>query len=158
MENTVVRLRAVFLEILDEAEANPTFARNLERALSGLGAQAKREPRRGARRASGVIDPFAVYSEGESALRGSLGRLDIEQLKDIIAEHGMDQSKLAMKWKSTDRLIDFIVTTVSARARKGRAFLTTTGAVRTSDEQDITPGGPGADPEDENSHEAGDSR
>ncbi len=129
-DDPVARLRAVFLEILDEADANPTFARNLERALDGATHAAKREPRRAARRAPGVLEPFALFSEGEASLRDGLSRLDIEQLKDIIAEHGMDQSKLAMKWKSADRLVDFIVTTVSARARKGRAFLTTTSSGR----------------------------
>lgn len=155
MEDTVVRLRAVFLEILDEVEANPTFARNLERALNGLGAQVRRGPRRGARRASGVIDPFALYLEGESTLREALARLDIEQLKDVVAEHGMDQSKLAMKWKSTDRLIDFIVTTVSARARKGRAFLTT-GAARTSDQRETKLSDPRTKPDDGNTDQAAD--
>ena len=48
--------------------------------------------------------------------------LDTEQLKDIVAEHGMDTAKLAMKWKSSERLIEFIVSTVEARADKGRAF------------------------------------
>lgn len=136
-EDTVGRLRAVFLEILEEAELNPTFARKLERALSGSGTKAKREPRRSARRAPGVIDPFAVYSNGEPALRDALGQLTIEQLKDIVAEHGMDQSKLAMKWKSADRLTDFILTMVSSRARKGKAFLTTSmGPGKTSAQGD----------------------
>lgn len=133
-EDAIVRLRAAFLEILDEAEANPTFARNLERALGATNAESARAPRRGARRAPGVLDPFAIYSDGEQALRDALGRLSVEELKDIVAEHGMDQSKLAMKWKSTDRLMDFIITTVGSRARKGRAFLTS-GTRRTRDDR-----------------------
>jgi hypothetical protein len=156
-EDTVVRLRDAFLVILDEVDANPTFARNLDRALNGGGSQTKREPRRGARRAPGVIDPFGVYSDGEPALREALGRLDIEQLKDIIAEHGMDQAKLAMKWKSTDRLVDFIVTTVSTRARKGRAFMTNTSSVRTGERQDVAPG-ESSDAASENGRPVDDSR
>jgi len=48
--------------------------------------------------------------------------LNIEQLKDMVAEHGMDQAKLAMKWRTSDRLVDLIASTVAARARKGDAF------------------------------------
>jgi hypothetical protein len=34
----------------------------------------------------------------------------------------MDRSKLAMKWKTKDRLVELIVSTVASRARKGDAF------------------------------------
>jgi hypothetical protein len=66
---------------------------------------------------------MAVYrQEGEIALIRRLQELDLESLKDIVAEHGMDRSKLAMKWRKTDRLVDLIVETVSARSSKGNAF------------------------------------
>ena len=69
------------------------------------------------------IDPFAAHGFGqEPELRRQLEQLDAEQLKDIIAEHGMDRAKLAMRWKTCARLIDLIVETVAARAKKGDAF------------------------------------
>ena len=43
-------------------------------------------------------------------------------IKDIIAEYGMDQSKLAMKWKDKDRLIKHIIETSERRVTKGNAF------------------------------------
>jgi hypothetical protein len=60
--------------------------------------------------------------QGENALRGALTPLNVEQLKDIVAEYGMDTSKLALKWKSRDRLQDLIVATVRDRLAKGDAF------------------------------------
>lgn len=78
--------------------------------------------RRSGRRARSVLDPFAIHAEGEDVLRARLRELDIEKLKDIIAEHGMDTARLAMKWKSKERLLDLIATTVQARSRKGDAF------------------------------------
>jgi len=50
--------------------------------------------------------------------------LNIEELKDIVAEQGMDRSKLARKWKNKERLINLIVTAVESRMRKGDAFRT----------------------------------
>ncbi|GAH95753.1 unnamed protein product [marine sediment metagenome] len=50
--------------------------------------------------------------------------LNIEELKDIIAEQGMDRSKLAMKWKNKERLVSLIITTVESRVHKGDAFRT----------------------------------
>ena len=41
----------------------------------------------------------------------------------MIAEHGMDRDKLAMKWKTPDRLIERIVDTVRSRSAKGDVFL-----------------------------------
>ena len=89
-----------------------------ERALS-----AQPGSRRAHRRAKGAFNPMEVLRDtGGDGLRRQLSDLDIEQLKDIIAENGMDQRKLAMKWKSADRLIDLIVTTAQARVVRGDVF------------------------------------
>lgn len=70
-----------------------------------------------------MLDPIEVSIEGEHTLRTRLGELTVEQLKDIIADYGMDPGKLAMKWKDADRLIDRIVEYSIARAKKGNVFL-----------------------------------
>ncbi len=113
----IERIEAVFAEIVSEAKSNPEFAQRLETALSGTPRMARRR-----RRAPGAVDPFALFAEGEDTLRQRLNELDIEQLKDIVAEHGMDQSRLAMKWRTPDRLIELIVNMVRDRSRKGDAF------------------------------------
>ena len=75
------------------------------------------------RRTAPVLDPYAIHREtGPEVLRQRLGQLSVEQLKDIIAEHGMDRDKLAMKWRTPDRLIERITTTVSSRVQKGDVF------------------------------------
>ncbi|EPX78861.1 hypothetical protein Salmuc_04444 [Salipiger mucosus DSM 16094] len=56
-------------------------------------------------------------------MRSKLEPLTLEQLKDIVAEYGMDPGKLVMKWKTADRVIDRIVEYSVARAKKGKAFL-----------------------------------
>ena len=48
--------------------------------------------------------------------------LDLEQLRDIVAEHGMDHDRLAMKWKDRQRVITRVVERVAARTAKGSAF------------------------------------
>jgi hypothetical protein len=113
------RLRALFAEIVKEAESNPEFAERIA-AIIETGDTPK--PKKSRRRTPGVLDPFEVFEQGEEELRSRIGELDIEQLKDIVAEHGMDRSKLAMKWKTKDRFLDLIVTTVANRSRKGHAF------------------------------------
>lgn len=118
-------VQAFLMAVLDEAEANPSFAARLATAVTGAGGTTRtREPgQRRHRRKPGVVDPFDVHrQDGEAQLRARLAALDAEQLKDIVAEHGMDRTKLAMRWKSTDRLVNLIVETVGTRARKGDAF------------------------------------
>jgi hypothetical protein len=55
-------------------------------------------------------------------LRTALGKLDIEQLRDVVAEYGMDTGKLVIKWRTADRIIDRIVEVARQRAHKGSAF------------------------------------
>lgn len=75
------------------------------------------------RRNPGVLDPFAVYAEsGEPGLRVALATLDLEQLRDIVAEHGMNNDRLALRWKVPGRVVERIVERVVARSAKGSAF------------------------------------
>lgn len=100
-----------------EATRDPAFGRELRRALSAA------VPKRSRRRSRPAVDPFGTYdSGGVAALRLDLERLDLEQLKDIVAHHQMDRAKLAMKWQSRERLIDLIITQTQSRAHKGEAF------------------------------------
>ncbi|MFD4590146.1 hypothetical protein [Streptomyces rubiginosohelvolus] len=120
-------LARVLSVVAAEAARTNRFARALSRALTPLEPQiasrSAERPRRSSRRAAGVIDPFAVFAEaGEVGLRAGLGELALEQLRDIIAEHGMDHDRLAMKWKDPQRVIDRIVERVESRTAKGAAF------------------------------------
>jgi len=58
----------------------------------------------------------------ELALRSALEKLSLNQLRDIVAEYGMDPGRLVMKWMAPERVIDRIVEISSARAHKGDAF------------------------------------
>jgi hypothetical protein len=134
--NVTQQLRRLFDAVVAEAERSPSFARRLEEALSALAAPSQgagpasaaapaaspAPARRGGRRPPGALDPFAAMGEGEGALRARLGELTLDQLKDVVAEHGMDPSKLAMKWKKPERLVELIVATVRERMEKGDAF------------------------------------
>lgn len=118
--------------VANEARRTARFANSLQAAIApaqtdGRGRLPAAAAKRSGRRAPGVLDPFAVYAEsGETGLRDRLGQLDLEQLRDILAEHGMDHDRLAMKWKDTARVIDRIVDKVASRATKGSAFRPTT--------------------------------
>jgi hypothetical protein len=114
--------------VAEEAERNPDFARHVEEAL-GLQPKPPKPPkpntsRPANRRAAAALDPVQLVRQGESALRVGLGELNIEQLKDIVADYGMDPAKLVMKWKDPQRIIDRIVELSIGRVRKGESFLT----------------------------------
>lgn len=87
-----------------------------------VGFAASTGKRRANRRDKAVLDPIHLAERGEAGLKVELSRLTEKQLKDIIAEYGMDQSKLAMKWKDKNRLIDLITETSVRRAKKGDVF------------------------------------
>ena len=126
-----MRIRRKVLElaraVADEAERNPAFAQKLEGVLGldqrrGDGKWTKRARSR-SRRTPAVFDPVAVLRvEGARGLRSRLSGLDLEQLKDMVAQYGMDPGKLVMKWKTWDRVADRIVEMSANRAQKGDAF------------------------------------
>lgn len=125
------RLRQLYEQVEREAAASPEFAALLTARFGGTtrsrrsGSSPEGRPRGRHRRAPGVLDPFAVVTReggGEDALRAQLSALSVEQLKDIVAEHAMDTTKLAMKWKTSDRLVEMIIATVRSRLAKGSAF------------------------------------
>lgn len=127
-------LTALVREVADEADRNPAFRERIEQALGAFtpSAQAKtthktaprtEEPKRPSnRRAPAVLDPVQLARQGEDVLRAALGKLDIEQLRDVVADYGMDTGKLVIKWRTPDRIIDRIVEVSRQRAHKGSAF------------------------------------
>lgn len=117
------KLRALVDILLDEAEHNPAFAEKLGELFGEASPAKPHSGKRTGRRTPAVLDPVAIMQEkGETSLREALRALDLEQLRDIVAEYGMDPSKLAMKWKAADRVIDLVVSTAALRLTKGDAF------------------------------------
>ncbi|MGV9744199.1 hypothetical protein ACWDTG_04710 [Rhodococcus zopfii] len=123
--------------IADEAARTPRFARALAGAIAAAGEPAaapapapvpvtpveKKPAARRGKRSPGPFDPFAVYrADGEDGLRARLAPLELEQLKDIVAEHNMDYDRLAMRWRTASKLHDRIVERVKAAWTKGDAF------------------------------------
>ena len=122
--------------VAEEAERNPEFEARVRDALgltdtrrlrgrprtvkAGSSMVAKARPRH--RRTPAVLDPVELARENEAVLHARLSSLTVEQLKDIVADCGMDTGKLVMKWKSPERIIDRIIEVSLARARKGDAF------------------------------------
>lgn len=110
--------------VADEAERNLEFARRVEEALGLQPKATKQKASRAAnRRAPALIDPVQVVRQGEDVLRERLQEFNLEQLKDIVADYGMDPAKLVLKWKDPQRIIDRIVDLSAGRARKGESFL-----------------------------------
>lgn len=123
------KLAKVFEEILREVDANPELRSRIEGVLSPdrslRESPVPKQPARN-RRARGVLDPYGEFENGEPQLREKLSVLTVDQLKDIVSEYALDSSRLALKWKDRERLINLIVGTVRGRIEKGDAFRETT--------------------------------
>ena len=127
-------LRNFVKVVSDEAERNPEFAERLRGVFKSamatrpakadhgdIGAGSKTS-RPANRRPPAVLDPVAFAGKGEEALRVALAPLTLDQLKDIVADYGMDRERLVMKWKTSNRVIDRIAEISIRRAHKGDAF------------------------------------
>ncbi|WP_026841227.1 hypothetical protein [Citrifermentans bremense] len=123
------RLSALVSVIIEESDKNLAFRANVERALGIDASQDVRRPsvgmkttQRGGRRTAAVLDPVELARQGEGTLRSKICTLTLDQLRDIVAQYGMDPGKLVMKWKDTNRVVDRIVELALLRATKGDAF------------------------------------
>lgn len=127
---TVSKLRQLTNAIIDEAKQNQEFAKKLEKIFVGGDYTAENNssnnvsnPIRPAnRRDPAVLDPISLIEDGKEVLAARLNTLTDKQLKDIIAEYGMDSARLAMKWKDREKLINLIIDVSVRRASKGDAF------------------------------------
>lgn len=132
MDRNIVNILKQLVDVvIEETERNDDFAHKIEQILSGevvivkkknTGQKVQDVRRPSNRRDPAVLDPVSLISENEYLLVEKLQNLTDKQLKDIIADYGMDTSKLAMKWKNRERLINHIVATAQRRATKGDAF------------------------------------
>ncbi|MFV0363078.1 MAG: hypothetical protein ACK5LL_08320 [Suipraeoptans sp.] len=119
-------LKALLDVVINEAEKNEDFAASLSQIFVGADKQEKTKSSDSGKKASNrrdkaVLDPIKLAEEG-TLTREMLDVLSEKELKDIVAEFGMDPSKLAMKWKDMDRVVNLIMDTSLRRASKGDAF------------------------------------
>lgn len=123
--------------IIDEAERSSRFAGALADVVSALAPSSdalpstiaapprKRAsaPRKKVVRQPAVLDPFVVYREaGPAGLTARLSELDIEQLRDIIAEEELDTRKETSRKRSPAVITTWIVERVEASENKGSVF------------------------------------
>ncbi len=120
--NTNRLISGIFNEFLKELRNNEDLRNRIVEVIERTSTPPEKPRARSHRRKPGPFDPMLVLRENPEALKTHLEALNVEQLKDIIAEHGMDRDRLAMKWKDKSRLVDRIITTVNSRAKKGDAF------------------------------------
>jgi len=113
------RFDAFVKVVAEQAERDPDFAARLEAALGGEFAPARSARRK---RAPAAFDPVAAAHDGADALRARLAALSADQLKDIIAEYGLDPTGRANRWRKPERLVDLISDRAVERAQKGRGF------------------------------------
>ena len=122
-KNVKKKMKALYDLVIKEAENNEVFAEKLE--LIMLNPEKERKTgstkRSGNRRDKAILDPILLAEEGKLS-KEVLEPLTDKELKDIIADYGMDPSKLAMKWKDRERVIKLIIDTSQRRASKGDAF------------------------------------
>jgi hypothetical protein len=131
MSDADFRLHALaitYQNIRNAALQDPVLA---ERALRRLNADPKLAGlvemppglKRTGRRTPARLDPFAVLAESsESQLMACLADLSLEELRDVVAQFGMDPRRLVMKWRDPQRVREHIVATTAQRSRKGDAF------------------------------------
>ncbi len=78
---------------------------------------------RSRKRNPALFNPETILEQhGEETLLDSLNQLEMDQLKDMVSEFGMDPAKKVMKWKKKERFVAHIFEVAHHRVKKGVAF------------------------------------
>jgi len=112
------KAKALFKILLDEIENN----KELNAKVAELFAEKTKDKKRANKRNAAIFDPVELQTKGNDFLIQELNKLSIEELKDIVAEYGMDIGKLVMKWKIKDKIIKHIADISEKRNKKGDSF------------------------------------
>lgn len=79
--------------------------------------------KRSRKRNAALLNPETILEvQGEAVLLESLNQLEVDQLKDIVSEFGMDPGKKVMRWKKKEKILSHIVGVANNRIQKGKAF------------------------------------
>lgn len=119
-QETLIKWKEISELITSEISNNEEFALKMERILNGETATVVSKKR--GRRSPAKLDPFHLLELGEDVLSKELEKLNIEELKDIVSEYGMDTSRLALKWKDRKRLETLIIDATKRKSSRGEAF------------------------------------
>lgn len=71
-----------------------------------------------------IINIFEIFqTKGKDDLSSFLNSLDLQGLKTLVLDNGLDPAQKVRKWRSKEKISTFIVETVSKQMSKGGAFL-----------------------------------
>lgn len=116
MKNDIVSVwKKISKVIQDEMTENEAFAKKIEGILCP-------EKKKKSTRNPAKINPIHLWEEGEEKLREEVVKLDVEELKDVIAEFGLDPKKSANRLKKREKLEELIFEGAKRTATRGDAF------------------------------------
>ncbi len=108
-------LTEMFQQVAAAAQADPETAARVRTALAE----------------SGLLDVFGAGATldvvdlldagGEGSLRSRLAELSLADLRAVISAHAYDPEKTTTRWRSTQKLVDFVVEQARAQLDAERA-------------------------------------
>lgn len=122
------RLTAI---VIEESAHNPDFAAKIQFVFASFSdcpatekpsTEASDEKKRRNRRDPAVLNPFDMIPNDETKLVECLNGLTVEELKDIIAQFGLDPTNRSLQWRKKERLIQGILEATHRKVAKGNAF------------------------------------
>lgn len=127
LERIVTRLYEC---VLEEIQTNPVFAKKVMDILFEdtpfvvEKSRTKKKPIK-TQRKKALFNPVVYLLEHEmqsKVLEGELEKLEITQLKDMIAEYDIDPNKEASRWRKKEKFITLILERSVKRSNYGKVF------------------------------------
>ena len=117
------KIKLILNVILDEIETNEKFQKRFLEIFDINPDKEIKSKKKNNRRDKPVLNPITIIQDNNTNIRYELEKLSIKELKDIIAYFNMDKTKVAMKWKNKEKIINLIIEISTLRASKGSAFM-----------------------------------
>ncbi|RUL52019.1 hypothetical protein [Lysinibacillus antri] len=118
-----IKLMDLFQVILQETKSNQDFAEKVAIIFSDSESKSASKTTSPKKRNPAPFNPEIVLEEkGEEELLHALKALDVDGLKDIVSQFGMDPAKNVMRWRKKDKYIAHIFEVTQNRLKKGNVF------------------------------------
>ena len=108
--------------IEDEMTVNEEFAKKIEAILIPEMPTVAQKPKKKSKRNPSKINPIRLWEEGEERLQEKLAKLDLNELKDVVAEYGLDPKGSANRFRKREKLEELILEGAKRTATRGNAF------------------------------------
>lgn len=118
------QIASILVKVAMKIEKDEEFARLLFEEMKEPPKRKKSNTKKVKQEEPLKVDIFEIYQkEGAEKLSVYLQSLEVQELRKVVLDHGLDPAQKVRRWRRKEKIIHFILDAVTKQMAKGGAFL-----------------------------------